>query len=86
MKMFLTNQQAHLIHLLPAFKTRPLAYDTQTVLQEKATSMVVLGGAAVADLSSYNFDSLFAYDIFPGHILSFAAEWQYRGEPCKRAT
>jgi uncharacterized protein (UPF0548 family) len=79
MKISLTNQQAHLIRLLPEFKTLPLSYDAQTVLREKATSVVVPSGAAVTNLSSYNFDFLFAYDIFPSHIMSFAAEWQHQG-------
>ena len=79
MKMFLTNQQAHLIRWLPEFKALPLSYDAQTVLREKTTSVVVLSDTAVTELSSYNFDFLFAYDIFPSHIMSFAAEWQYQG-------
>jgi uncharacterized protein (UPF0548 family) len=79
MKIFLTNQQAHLIRWLPECKTLPLSYDAQTVLREKATSVVVAGGAAVADLASYNFGFLFDYDIFPSHIMSFAAEWQSQG-------
>jgi uncharacterized protein (UPF0548 family) len=79
MKIFFTNQQAHLIRLLPAFKALPLSYDAQTVLREKATSVMIPSSAAVTELSSYNFDSLFAYDIFPSRIMSFAAEWQSQG-------
>ena len=79
MKIFLTNQQAHLIRLLPAFKVLPLSYDAQTVLRERTTSVGVSSGTAVTDLSSYDFDFLFAYDIFPSRIMSFAAEWQHQG-------
>jgi hypothetical protein len=79
MKIFLTNQQAQLVRLLPEFKALPLSYDARTVLREKTTSVVVPSATPVTDLTSYNFDFLFGYNIFPSHILTFAAEWQHQG-------
>jgi Domain of unknown function (DUF1990) len=79
MKVFLTNQQANLIRFLPEFKALPLSYDAHTVLREKASSMVVPGGTAVTELSSYDFHFLFDYDIFPRHIMTFATEWHHQG-------
>lgn len=79
MKLFLTHQPARLVRFLPACKVLPLSYDAQTVLRDKTSSLVVPSRATVADLTAYHFGFLFAYDIFPRSILSFAAEWHTQG-------
>jgi hypothetical protein len=83
MKVFLTNQESNLRGLLPQFKALPLSYDADTVLQEKESSVVIPGGAAVADLTSHDFSSFFQYDIFPRRIMAFAGEWQGEGRPMR---
>jgi len=82
-KAFLTDQQAKLKHLLPEFKTLPLSYDADTVLQERESTLEIPHSAAVTDLSSHDFKSLFEYDIFPRNIMAFAAEWQEQGRPMR---
>jgi hypothetical protein len=82
-KVFLTDQQAKLEQLLPAFKTLPLSYDADTVLEERESALEIPQPAAVMDLLSHEFKSLFEYDIFPRNIMAFAAEWQDQGRPMR---
>lgn len=81
MKTFLTNQQSRLRELLPEFKALPLSYDAHTVLEERTSTVEISRDAAVTDLASHDFKSLFEYDIFPARIMAFAAEWQEQGRP-----
>jgi hypothetical protein len=82
-KVFLTDQRARLKDLLPEFKALPLSYDVSTVLQERESMLEIAHDAAVRDLSSHDFKSLFEYDIFPPSIMAFAAEWQSEGRPMR---
>ena len=79
MKLFCSNQQARLALFLQEFRERPFSYTPTTQLREKETSLVVLEQTTLTNLSFCNVDFLFAYNIFPDRIMTFAADWQQQG-------
>jgi hypothetical protein len=79
MKVFLRDQRASLAGFLPALQRLPLSYSETAGLRAKRTSLPVPLSATPPALNTLPWDFLFGYDIFPGHILVFAADWQRAG-------
>jgi hypothetical protein len=81
LKVFLRDQRRRLPDHLPAFRRLPLSYASVAALRAKRTSVPVPLAAGVPPLDTLAWDFLFAYDIFPDRILTFAADWQAEGRP-----
>jgi hypothetical protein len=75
MQLYLTDQRNNFDQHLQKLIEQPVMRYNRAQLYEQVTTIDL----EAKSLQDINFDLLFGYNIFPGHIMAFQTQWQFEG-------